>query len=114
MQEKQVAETLIRLGFRPHMTGYRYALAGVCMIMQQPDAHLPLTKVIYPSVGERYGVKPNQVERAIRGSIEQLVGNPTEEWVRLTDLYPKSTWPPNGWVLFTLAEMLRLKMMEAG
>ena len=75
--EKQVAETLIRLGFQPHLTGYKYALAGVCMIMRQPDVHLSLTKAIYPDVGEMYGVKSNQVERAIRGSLEQLVDDPT-------------------------------------
>lgn len=114
MQEKQVAETLIRLGFRPHMSGYRYALAAVCMILEQPDARLPLTKVIYPDVGKRYKVKPNQVERAIRCSIEQTATNTTKEWRRFVALYPKSDWPPVGWVLFTLAEMMRLKMMEAG
>ena len=81
--------------------------------MRQPDTHLSLTKVIYPDVGEMYGVKSNQVERAIRGSVEQLVNNPTEEWRRFAALYPKKNWPPVGWVLFTLAEMLRLKMMVA-
>lgn len=111
--EKDIAEILLRLGFLPHMKGYRYALDALMIIQDKPGEAVGITTHLYPAIAKKHGSTPQRVERAIRHSIEICYEAQTEEWKRFVSYYPGSKGRPAvGWVLFALAEMMRLKMVS--
>lgn len=112
--EKMLAEILLKHGFQPHIAGYRYTLSALGIILANPEtAHRGLTKYLYPEVASRYGSTAARVERAIRHSIELNMDNCTDAWEEFVGYYPlEGDRPTVGWTLFTLAEMIRLKMVS--
>jgi len=109
--EKAMAELLLSLGFQPDFYGYHYTPAALKVISVDKDAlHKGITKEIYPAVAEKLGTRPSRVERAIRYAIEKAFENPTAGWLKLAAFFPVSEPPTNKRFLFTVNEVLRLKM----
>ena len=66
--EKEIAErSLLNLGFRPSLIGYRCAAEAIRLIVGDPE--LALTKQVYPAVAKLCGTSEAQVEHAIRLAI---------------------------------------------
>ncbi|NMA67266.1 MAG: sporulation transcription factor Spo0A, partial [Clostridiaceae bacterium] len=69
--ELDVAKLLKTLGISPHMSGYKYLREAIKLSLKgSGKIKNSVTKVIYPSVAEKFSTTPQKVERAIRNAIE--------------------------------------------
>jgi len=77
--ELDVAKLLKTLGISPHMSGYKYLREAIKLTLKNSGkTKNSVTKVIYPTVAEKFSTTPQKVERAIRNAIEYAWnrGNP--------------------------------------
>lgn len=60
---------LLDVGVPPHNKGYTYLVDAVCLSVENPEYLTLFTKLLYPEIAQKYGVKWQSVERCIRHSI---------------------------------------------
>lgn len=65
-----VSNIISQFGVPAHIKGYAYLREAIIIKIREPDAYIPITKVIYPSIAAKFHVSPICVERAIRHAIE--------------------------------------------
>ncbi len=68
--ETQITKVIHRIGVPAHIKGYRYLRTAIMMAVEDREIINTVTKVLYPTVAERYDTTPSRVERAIRHAIE--------------------------------------------
>ena len=68
--EAMVTEVIHEIGVPAHIKGYQYLREAIILTIKNMDAINAVTKVLYPSVAEKFGTTPSRVERAIRHAIE--------------------------------------------
>lgn len=68
--EQEVTRHMIMLGVPPHYKGYPYLREAVTMVVEDGRLLTSVTKVLYPSIAERFDTSSYKVERAIRNAIE--------------------------------------------
>lgn len=106
----QVSNLLISLGIPTKLRGYTYLREAILMIAKDPDQ--PITKVLYPAVGDICGSNKDQVERSIRSAIEKAWLNRDH---RVWQLYfppgpdGQIPRPSNGAFISRLADSLKLQ-----
>lgn len=61
-------QILLDIGAPSYLTGYRYILMAVKLLMEDPK--MSITNKLYPCIAETFGSAANRVERAIRHVIE--------------------------------------------
>ena len=61
MDKKSVGERLMQEGIKPHLDGFRYILDAV---VEHDDNER--TCNVYAEIAKKHGIKPQNVERAIR------------------------------------------------
>ena len=77
----RIHEVLLTLGFRSNLTGYRYLAEAVALFYKDPEQSM--TKELYPAVAGKFGANGQQVERAIRGCIQDAYTKRRDElWRR--------------------------------
>lgn len=57
---------LIELGATPEYTGYKYLLNALMITMQDESMLSRITTGLYPTIAEKFGTSPANVERSIR------------------------------------------------
>ena len=112
MKEKQIAERLMQLGFRPDNNGYHYLKTAVQLLLM--DNTRKVCKDIYQVIAAKFKTTPSCVERAIRHSIQATYRLDSPEWKKFYSLWYEGGKPTNGWVMATLAEMIRVGEKVAG
>lgn len=65
-----VTNVLIELGIPTNVKGYQYIREGIILAINDMSMLNYITKLIYPSIAEKYDATPSSVERAIRNAIE--------------------------------------------
>jgi two-component system response regulator (stage 0 sporulation protein A) len=68
--ESSVTAILHEIGVPAHIKGYQYLREAIIMTVEDLDVINAVTKVLYPSVAEKFGTTASRVERAIRHAIE--------------------------------------------
>lgn len=68
--EETVSDIMHELGVPAHIKGYQYLRASIMLSVESPEMMNSVTKVLYPTVAEKYSTTPSRVERAIRHAIE--------------------------------------------
>ncbi|MBR1659072.1 MAG: sporulation transcription factor Spo0A, partial [Oscillospiraceae bacterium] len=68
--EAMVTEVIHEIGVPAHIKGYQYLREAIIITIRNMDAINAVTKVLYPSVAQKFGTTPSRVERAIRHAIE--------------------------------------------
>ncbi len=68
--ETMVTEVIHEIGVPAHIKGYQYLREAIIITIRNMDAINAVTKVLYPTVAEKFGTTPSRVERAIRHAIE--------------------------------------------
>lgn len=68
--EEKLKRLIRTIGIPSHIKGYNYAIDAIMMVAQDRDLIHSVTKVLYPTVAERYETTPTRVESAIRHAIE--------------------------------------------
>lgn len=65
-----ISGLLHEIGIPPHVKGYGYLREAVTMIYNDISILNGITKVLYPSIADKFNTTPSRVERAIRHAIE--------------------------------------------
>lgn len=72
-----IALQLNRLGIPSNLRGYKYLIECTILMYLHPD--IPLTKELYPTVGQMFQSTPAQVERSMRNAINLAWDSKNEE-----------------------------------
>jgi len=68
--ETQVTRIIHQIGVPAHIKGYQYLRTAILMAISDNQIINSVTKVLYPSVAQKYQTTTSRVERAIRHAIE--------------------------------------------
>ncbi|MBE6718537.1 MAG: sporulation transcription factor Spo0A [Ruminococcaceae bacterium] len=68
--ETQITKIIHQIGVPAHIKGYQYLRTAIMMAIEDNNIINSVTKVLYPSVAEKYSTTSSRVERAIRHAIE--------------------------------------------
>lgn len=68
--EKEVTAMIHEVGVPAHIKGYQYLREAIIMTVQDMTVLNAITKVLYPTIAEKFHTTPSRVERAIRHAIE--------------------------------------------
>lgn len=111
ISERETAENLMKMGFRPHFKGYSFMIEAVKLRMGNPAG--AFHRDIYEPIADKYGTTVSRVERAIRHSIEIVHEIKSPAWQELCETsWPYEEKPNNGFVIAVLAELHRLRMVS--
>lgn len=110
---RKIHEILLTLGLRSNLSGYRYLVEAVELFFKDPEQSM--TKELYPAVAARFGATGQQVERAIRGCIQDAYTKRRDELWRLyfpagRDGRVRSV--TNSHFISRIADMLRRQKQE--
>lgn len=65
-----VTDIIHQIGIPAHIKGYHYMRTAIILSINDEDMINCVTKLLYPTVAEKYNTTPSRVERAIRHAIE--------------------------------------------
>ena len=68
--EITVTEVIHQLGVPAHVKGYHYLRCAILASIENPELLDSVTKLLYPTVAQKFGTTSSRVERAIRHAIE--------------------------------------------
>ncbi len=68
--EVTVTDVIHQLGVPAHIKGYHYLREAILSSIQNPELLESVTKMLYPSVANKFNTTASRVERAIRHAIE--------------------------------------------
>jgi two-component system, response regulator, stage 0 sporulation protein A len=111
--EIEVTNMMHEIGIPPHMSGYQFIREAIMMTVNNSKVFSSITRVLYPSVAEKYSSTPQKVERAIRNAIESAWerGNPdtVDTLFGYTVSYSKGK-PTNSEFIAMIADKVRMNM----
>jgi two-component system response regulator (stage 0 sporulation protein A) len=111
--EVQVTYMMRDIGIPPHMAGYQYIREAIVQTVNNSKVFGSITKVLYPSVAQKFNTTPQKVERAIRNAIESAWarGNPDsiDTLFGYTINYSKGK-PTNSEFIAMLADKVRINL----
>jgi two-component system response regulator (stage 0 sporulation protein A) len=68
--EIEVTDIIHQLGVPAHIKGYHYLRMAILASLERPELLDSVTKLLYPTVAQKFGTTSSRVERAIRHAIE--------------------------------------------
>ncbi|WP_353892362.1 sporulation transcription factor Spo0A [Proteinivorax hydrogeniformans] len=68
--EEVITTILLEMGVPSHIKGYAFLKQAITLVIEDPSMINSITKVLYPTVAEKFDTTPSRVERAIRHAIE--------------------------------------------
>ena len=68
--QKDVTKIIRDLGIPAHIKGYQYIREGIIMAIHDVNMMNYITKLLYPTIAQKYKTTSSSVERAIRHAIE--------------------------------------------
>ncbi|MBQ9382613.1 MAG: sporulation transcription factor Spo0A [Ruminiclostridium sp.] len=68
--EYVVTDMIHRIGIPAHIKGYHYLRCAIILSIGDSEMINSVTKLLYPTVAQKYGTTASRVERAIRHAIE--------------------------------------------
>jgi len=68
--ESRVTDMIHEIGVPAHIKGYQYLREAIMMSVEDVEMLGSITKVLYPTIANKYQTTPSRVERAIRHAIE--------------------------------------------
>lgn len=68
--EYVVTDIIHQIGIPAHIKGYHYLRTAIILSINDDDMMNSVTKLLYPTVAQKYGTTSSRVERAIRHAIE--------------------------------------------
>lgn len=109
--EKDVTDMIHEIGVPAHIKGYQYLREAIMMSVEDIEMLSSITKVLYPSIAEKYDTTPSRVERAIRHAIEVAWNRGRMETLNALFGYTISTGkgkPTNSEFIALIADKIRL------
>lgn len=68
--DKKLVDILLSVGISANLQGYHYLKESIKLVMENPYYIGSITKVMYPTVANRFDTTATRVERAIRHALE--------------------------------------------
>ena len=68
--EKDVTNMIHEIGVPAHIKGYQYLREAIMMSVENVEMLNSITKLLYPTIAQKYQTTSSRVERAIRHAIE--------------------------------------------
>jgi two-component system response regulator (stage 0 sporulation protein A) len=68
--EDEIRKILLEIGIPDRLSGHRYVMEAVRLVVADEEYIRSITKLLYPSVAEKFDSTSSKVERAIRHCIE--------------------------------------------
>jgi two-component system response regulator (stage 0 sporulation protein A) len=109
--EQQITDIIHKIGIPAHIKGYKFIREAISMSVNDMQILSSITKILYPSIAERFHTTPSRVERSIRHAIEVA-------WSRghveiLNDIFGHTInsikgKPTNGEFIALLSDRIRL------
>lgn len=109
--EKDVTDMIHEIGVPAHIKGYQYLREAIMMSVNDIEMLSSITKVLYPTIAEKYDTTPSRVERAIRHAIEVAWSRGRMETLNALFGYTISTGkgkPTNSEFIALIADKIRL------
>lgn len=111
--EKSISTFCLETGILPHLSGYKYVVYAIMLIIINGTKARQLTKEVYPKVGEKFGATGGAVERAIRHALNEAchtgkiskINNLIE-----AEVYKKNETLSNGQFIFLVADRFLYKV----
>jgi len=110
--EQEVAGLLLRAGVPAHLSGYRFLLRAVMMVLERPEYLGSMTRELYPAVASCYDTMASCVERSIRHAINvtwQRGGAAAFEQILNRRVFSGNEKPTNCELIALLSERVRLQ-----
>ena len=114
--ETDVTDMIHEIGVPAHIKGYQYLREAIMMSVQDLEMLNSITKLLYPSIANKYQTTPSRVERAIRHAIEVAWSRGRMETLDALFGYTINTGkgkPTNSEFIALITDKLRLKYREA-
>ena len=109
--EKDVTDMIHEIGVPAHIKGYQYLREAIMMSVNDIDMLSSITKVLYPTIAEKYDTTSSRVERAIRHAIEVAWSRGRMETLNALFGYTISTGkgkPTNSEFIALISDKIRL------
>ena len=109
--EKDVTDMIHEIGVPAHIKGYQYLRDAIMMSVNDIEMLSSITKVLYPTIAEKYDTTSSRVERAIRHAIEVAWNRGRMETLNALFGYTISTGkgkPTNSEFIALIADKIRL------
>lgn len=109
--EADVTDIIHELGVPAHIKGYQYLRDAIMMSVNDIEMLSSITKVLYPTIAEKYDTTSSRVERAIRHAIEVAWNRGRMETLNALFGYTISTGkgkPTNSEFIALIADKIRL------
>lgn len=113
--ETDVTDMIHEIGVPAHIKGYQYLREAIMMSVQDMEMLNSITKLLYPSIANKYQTTPSRVERAIRHAIEVAWSRGRMETLDALFGYTINTGkgkPTNSEFIALITDKLRLKYRE--
>lgn len=107
--EKVVSGLLLSIGFHANLKGYRYIAEAVTLVIENSDFAYCFNKKLYPLIAKKYGVTPENIERAIRTSIEVAYDRNYDKFERFFGYTLQK--PTNTEFILFCAEKIRIELL---
>ncbi len=110
--EKDVTDMIHEIGVPAHIKGYQYLREAIMMCVEDVDMLGSITKVLYPTIADRFQTTPSRVERAIRHAIEVAWSRGRMETLDSLFGYTVNTGkgkPTNSEFIALIADKIRLR-----
>lgn len=110
--EQAATKTLMGMGVRTNLLGFKYLKDACIMTTKDPQVICGITKVMYPNIAKKYKTKASGVERAMRHAIETAVDRCDPEVLHGyfgESISQERGKPTNSLFISNIAEHLRLE-----
>lgn len=94
--EQKITKRIQESGIPPHVKGYMYLKDAIDMAYHDAQSIGSITKILYPTIANKYNTTPSCVERAIRHSIKIA-------WDKKGEKKPR-----NGHYIASIAEQIKM------
>lgn len=115
--EKDVTSMIHEIGVPAHIKGYQYLREAIMMSVEDVEMLGSITKVLYPTIADKYQTTPSRVERAIRHAIEVAWSRGKMETLDSLFGYTINTGkgkPTNSEFIALIADKIRLQYRGYG
>ncbi|MCI9373940.1 MAG: sporulation transcription factor Spo0A [Lachnospiraceae bacterium] len=115
--EKDVTNMIHEIGVPAHIKGYQYLREAIMMSVEDVEMLGSITKILYPTIANKYQTTPSRVERAIRHAIEVAWSRGKMETLDSLFGYTINTGkgkPTNSEFIALIADKIRLQYRGYG
>lgn len=112
MIDRKIMDIFLSIGISAHLQGYHYLRESIKLVMEHPDYISSITKLMYPSIANKFDTTPCRVERAIRHALD--VSFNKGKMIRLNDvlglrILGKDEKPTNSEFVALIADKLSIE-----